>query len=74
MPRRQYRLTIKALVGLNILRLQYGIPLLARATGVERQTLRNALRYNSISRTTGMKLAKAMKAPLALVIKEEVSP
>lgn len=68
MPRKQYRLTIKALVGLNILRLQYGIQLLARATGVERQTLRSALRYNAISRTTGMKLAKAMKAPLALVI------
>lgn len=68
MPRRQYRLTIKALVGLNILRLQYGLSLLVRATGVERHTLRSALRYNAISRTTGMKLAKAMKAPLALVI------
>ena len=66
--RRQYRLTIKALVGLNILRLQYGLSVLVRATGVERQTLRSALRYNSISRTTGMKLAKAMKAPLALVM------
>ena len=68
MPRRQYRLTIKALVGLNILRLQYGLSVLVRATGVERHTLRSALRYKSISRTTGMKLAKAMKAPLALVI------
>ena len=68
MPRRQYRLTIKALVGLNILRLQYGLSVLVRATGVERHTLRSALRYNAISRTTGMKLAKAMKAPLALVI------
>lgn len=68
MPRKQYRLTIKALVGLNILRLQYGLSVLVRATGVERHTLRSALRYNAISRTTGMKLAKAMKAPLALVI------
>lgn len=68
MPRRQYRLTIKALVGLNILRLQYGISVLVRATGVERHTLRSALRYNAISRTTGMKIAKSMKAPLALVI------
>ena len=67
-------MTIKALVGLNILRLQYGLSVLVRATGVERHTLRSALRYNAISRTTGMKLAKAMKAPLALVIKEEVSP
>lgn len=66
--RRQYRLTIKALVGLNILRLQYGLSVLVLATGVERHTLRIALRYNAISRTTGMKLAKAMKAPLALVI------
>ena len=68
MPRRQYRLTIKALVGLNILRLQYGLSVLVRATGVERHTLRSALRYNAISRTTGMKIAESMKAPLALVI------